>query len=93
MDFDKLKQKAQEVYEQRGGSEAAKADGGELKDIFEGEGSLADKAKAAAQALKEPGAHHDSDANQRPGDASVTPREPQAASEPAAPLPPRPDRP
>jgi len=89
VDFDKLKQKAQQVYEQRGGSEAAKGDGQELKDIFQGDGSLGEKAKAAAQAIKEPGAH-DEPGGGEPVSSSVPP--PQAtAGEPAA--PPTPDTP
>ncbi len=56
MNFDRLRRQAQQIYTKRGGSAAAKADGQELKDIAGGRGSLADKAQAAAQALKDPGA-------------------------------------
>jgi len=59
MDFQKLARKAQEVYTQRGGADAAKGDAREVEDILQGDGSLADKAKRAAKALKEPGASHD----------------------------------
>lgn len=64
MDLQKLARKAQEVYTQRGGADAAKGDAREVEDILQGNGSLADKAKRAAKALKEPGAAHDG----QPGD-------------------------
>jgi hypothetical protein len=51
-----LANKAREMFHRRGGSEAAKEDVQELKDIHAGEGSMSDKAKAAVDALKEPGA-------------------------------------
>jgi hypothetical protein len=58
MDFEKLKRKAQDMYTRRGGAEAAKGDATELRDILKGQGTLMDKAKRAAKALKEPGASH-----------------------------------
>jgi hypothetical protein len=42
--------------DKRGGSDALKEDAEELKDIAAGKGSLKDKAKAAGQAIKDPGA-------------------------------------
>jgi hypothetical protein len=59
VDFEQLKKKAKEIVDERGGVEALKEDANELKDIAEREGTLADKAKAAAAALKEAGAHHE----------------------------------
>jgi hypothetical protein len=56
MDIGKLAGKAKEIIDERGGIEALKEDAAELKEIATGEGSLTDKAKAAAEALKEPGA-------------------------------------
>jgi hypothetical protein len=56
MDFGKLAKKAEGVFKKRGGTAAAKEDLGELKDIASGKGSLSDKAKAAAEAVKDPGA-------------------------------------
>jgi hypothetical protein len=56
MDFGKLAKKAEGVFKKRGGSEALKEDLGELKDIAKGKGSLGDKAKAAGEAVKDPGA-------------------------------------
>jgi hypothetical protein len=51
-----LTDKARAMFQKRGGTEAAKADAQELKDIHESEGSMTDKAKQAAEALKDPGA-------------------------------------
>jgi hypothetical protein len=51
----KIADKAKDQVDKRGGSEAAKEDAGELKQIAKGKGSLKDKAKAAGKALKEPG--------------------------------------
>jgi hypothetical protein len=51
-----LTDKARAMFQKRGGTEAAKADAQELKDIHESEGSMTDKAKEAAEALKDPGA-------------------------------------
>lgn len=53
--FSSLANKAREMFNRRGGSQAAKEDFQELKDIQAGEGSMSDKAKAAVDALKEPG--------------------------------------
>jgi hypothetical protein len=55
MDFKKLADKAKETIDKRGGVDSLKADAEELKKVAKGEGSLTDKAKAAAAALKEPG--------------------------------------
>jgi hypothetical protein len=51
----RLADKAREIFNQRGGTEAAKGDLEELKDIHARGGSMSDKAKAAVDALKEPG--------------------------------------
>jgi hypothetical protein len=53
--FSSLANKAKEMFRKRGGSEAAKGDFQELKDIHAGEGSMSDKAKSAVDALKDPG--------------------------------------
>jgi hypothetical protein len=39
------------------GAQAAKEDAQELRDIAQGQGSATEKATAAAQAIREPGAH------------------------------------
>ena len=56
MDFKKLANRAKLVVDKRGGAESLKEDAAELKEIATGEGSLKDKGKAAAGAIKEPGA-------------------------------------
>ena len=58
MNWKAMADKAKQTFQQRGGSEAAKGDAEELRDIARGQGSLADKAKEAAAAIREPGAHH-----------------------------------
>jgi hypothetical protein len=56
MDLSRLTSRAKDIFAKRGGSEAAKKDAQELKDIARSDASLSDKAKAGAEALKEPGA-------------------------------------
>jgi hypothetical protein len=56
MDFKGLQRKAKQLIDKRGGTDSLKADAGELKNIAKGPGSLADKAKRAGEALKDPGA-------------------------------------
>jgi hypothetical protein len=56
MRFNDLMNKAKKVVDQRGGTEALKQDAEELKNIARGKGSAQDKAKRAAEALKDPGA-------------------------------------
>jgi hypothetical protein len=56
MDFKRLSQQAKRLIDRRGGTKSLKEDADELRDIARGEGSLSDKAKAAAGAVKEPGA-------------------------------------
>jgi hypothetical protein len=50
-----LTEKAKALFHKRGGMDAAKGDMQELKDIHASEGSMSDKAKAAVDALKDPG--------------------------------------
>lgn len=56
MDFEKIAEKAEQVIQQRGGMESVEEDGKEVLGIVQGDGSLADKAKGIAAAIKEPGA-------------------------------------
>lgn len=56
MDISKLTDQAKQLIDKRGGTDALKDDAMELKDIATGEGSLTDKAKAALDAVKDPGA-------------------------------------
>jgi hypothetical protein len=52
----KIADKAKDRVEKRGGTESVKEDAEELKGIAKGKGSLKDKAKAAGEAIKDPGA-------------------------------------
>jgi hypothetical protein len=61
----KLAAKAKQTIDDRGGVESLKADAEELKKVAKGKGSLKDKAKQAAKAIKEPGA--------KPGDGEMRP--------------------
>ena len=56
MDLDDIKREAEELVEDRGGTDALKKDAEELKDIATGGGSLTDKGRDAVEALKDPGA-------------------------------------
>lgn len=56
MNFKKLTQQAKKIVDQRGGTESLKQDAQELQSIAKSKGSMSDKAKKAAEALKEPGA-------------------------------------
>ena len=58
MDWKALADKAKQIFQQRGGTKAAKEDAEELRDIAQEQGSMTDKAKDAAAAIREPGAHH-----------------------------------
>jgi hypothetical protein len=55
MDLDGLTKQAKKLVDDRGGVDALKGDAEELKDIVGGRGSAMDKAKKAAEALKDPG--------------------------------------
>lgn len=61
MDLKRLTNKAKDLVDKRGGSDALKGDAGELKDIAKGKGSLGDKAKAAKEAISKPGAAEGAD--------------------------------
>jgi hypothetical protein len=56
VDFNRLLRRTKKVVEERGGTDALKEDAQELRDVAKGHDSLGDKAKAAAEALKDPGA-------------------------------------
>jgi hypothetical protein len=55
MKFSRLADRAKQVIDQRGGTDALKGDVTELREIAKRKGSARDKAKAAVDALKEPG--------------------------------------
>jgi hypothetical protein len=52
----RLADRAKKLVDKRGGTDALKEDAEELKDIATGKGGVKDKAKAAADAIKDPGA-------------------------------------
>lgn len=56
MNLKKLAKKAKKAVDDRGGLDNLKADAQELKEIATGKGTLKEKAKGAAKAIKEPGA-------------------------------------
>ena len=56
MDFKKLAAKAKKVVDDRGGTAALKEDSQELRFIAKGKGSLTEKGKKAAAAVRDPGA-------------------------------------
>jgi hypothetical protein len=56
MDLGKLAERAKGLVAKRGGTDSLKKDAEELKDIAGGDDSAADKAKAAAEAVRDPGA-------------------------------------
>jgi hypothetical protein len=80
MDFNRLFRRARKAVDDRGGTDALKKDAEELRDIAKGPGSLGDKAKAAGQAVKDPGA---------PGQDTHRAEEPRPAE--GAPPPSRPE--
>jgi hypothetical protein len=101
MDFKNLQRKAKALVDRRGGTDSLKADAEELKNIAKGPGSVADKAKRAGDALKDPGAKRpdtpaspDSPATDKPAPAVRT-AEPPTPPAPAADAPgtPKPGRP
>jgi hypothetical protein len=55
MDFGKLAKQAQRAIDKRGGTDALKKDLGDLKDIATGPGTPQEKARRAADSLKQSG--------------------------------------
>jgi hypothetical protein len=80
MDLGSLTSRAKELFTRRGGTEAAKEDAEELKDIARSEGSLGDKAKEGFEAIKDPGAPGE---ERRPAGEEPRPggEEPRSAAE------------
>lgn len=56
MKMKSLFDKAKKTVDARGGVQSLKEDAAELKEVATGKGSLKEKAKGAAAAIKEPGA-------------------------------------
>jgi hypothetical protein len=57
MDLKSLFNKGKKIVDDRGGVDSLKEDAEELAGIAKGKGSLSDKAKEAAAAVKEPGSN------------------------------------
>jgi hypothetical protein len=74
MDFKKLFDKGKKMVDDRGGVDSLKEDAQELAAIAKGKGSLTDKAKEAASAVKEPGTNEP--AGQHPAGHRPHPTEP-----------------
>jgi hypothetical protein len=74
VDLKKLADKAKDTIEKRGGMDSLKADAEELKKVAKGKGSVGDKAKAAAEAIKEPGAKA-GDGEMKPAQGAGHPRD------------------
>jgi hypothetical protein len=55
MKLNQIADKAKQAIDKRGGIDALKEDLQEVAEVAKGRGSLTEKAKAAAEALKEPG--------------------------------------
>jgi hypothetical protein len=77
VDWKRVADQAKKVIDERGGPESLKEDADELRDIAEGPGTLADKAKKAAEALREPGAHRDPETDAEAHAEAPQPNEPQ----------------
>jgi hypothetical protein len=56
INFKRLSDQAKKVVDKRGGMDSVKEDAEELRGIAKEKGSLKDKAKAAGEAIKDPGA-------------------------------------
>jgi hypothetical protein len=56
VDFGRIFRRAKNAVDDRGGMDALKEDAEELAAVAKGKGSLADKGKAASEAIKDPGA-------------------------------------
>jgi hypothetical protein len=59
MDLKKLTDSVKNMVQKRGGVQSVKEDAGELRDIARSDHSMADKAREASAAIKEPGAEGD----------------------------------
>lgn len=68
MNFKKLTDQAKAAIDKRGGTEALKGDLAGLKDVAKGKGTFKEKAQAAKDRLKQPGAR--TDAADTPGVAT-----------------------
>jgi hypothetical protein len=56
MDLNRIFRRAKKTVDDRGGTDSLKQDVEEVVEVAKGRGSAGDKVKAAAEALKDPGA-------------------------------------
>jgi hypothetical protein len=84
----RLADRAKDVVEKRGGTGALKEDANELREIAKGKGSLKDKAKAAAEAMKDPGRQGADRAAEHGGAREAEPSVPRPRREPEGGTPP-----
>ncbi len=82
MNLKSLQHRAKLLIDKRGGTDSLKADAEELKNIAKGPGSVAEKAKRAGDALKDPGAKDPDTPATPPKPATHTP---VPTAEPATP--------
>ena len=87
MKLGKIGAKAKEMVDKRGGTDALKQDAQELKQIAGRKGSLKEKAKAAGEALKKPGAEEKPAAERAPRPSQPAQPETPPAGAGAAPPP------
>src|SRR5437764_13736380 len=80
MDWKRAADRARDVIQKRGGTESLEEDAEELRGIARGPGSLSEKAREAAEAMKEPGARRQQGMGGEPGAG----REPGVGGEPRA---------
>jgi len=81
VDFRKLRDRANDLVEKRGGTEGLKQNAAELREIAKSKGSMVDKAKAAAAVLKETGGEDPA----QPAAAAGAPAAKTPRPDPAAP--------
>jgi hypothetical protein len=93
MNLGKLAGQAKKLIDKRGGMGSLKEDAAELKNIAGEKGSLADKARHAGEALKDPGAPGESSTPPAQTPPAQTPPQTPSAQTPPAQTPPPPAAP
>lgn len=84
MKFNRIAEKAKQALDRRGGIDALKEDLQEVKQAATGRGSLRDKAKAAAEAIKTPGRNSAAGEPAGAAGAPAEPPQPPPSTPPAA---------
>lgn len=78
MDLKRLFNKGKKIVDDRGGVDALKGDAQELAGIAKGKGSLTDKAKEAAAAVKKPGSNEPDPQERHPNRQATNARQADA---------------